>query len=143
MPFLVTRRSRVAVFLVLDVIAVGAGMGVPIFAIFLGFPVGWFLAGEVGLRRAYTGDDLKSLLRSAALTSAVTFALMAVIWLHLLRMLSGPRAAIASFGLPLLLYDPVASLVGWVVLMVIVSPVLQVLTTVFGWIVRLALRPVR
>jgi hypothetical protein len=32
----------------------------------------------------------------------------------------------------MILYDPTASFVGWLVLMIAVSPFLQLLTTVFG-----------
>jgi hypothetical protein len=37
-----------------------------------------------------------------------------------------------NMGLPLLLYEPKASLIGWLVLMILISPFLQFLMTVFG-----------
>jgi hypothetical protein len=37
-----------------------------------------------------------------------------------------------NMGLPLLLYEPRESLIGWLVLMILVSPFLQFLLTVFG-----------
>jgi hypothetical protein len=43
-----------------------------------------------------------------------------------------PQADIAHFGIPFLLYEPRASLVGWLFLMIVISPFLQMLTTVFA-----------
>lgn len=71
---MLTPRRRIvtiAVFVALDVLAVGMGMGVPLFAIGLGFLVGWFLPGFLKLRAPYTAADLRALLRGALLTSAV------------------------------------------------------------------------
>jgi hypothetical protein len=45
-----------------------------------------------------------------------------------------------NFGIPMILYDPRASFIGWMVLMIIISPVLQILTTVFSSTVRLVWR---
>ena len=42
-----------------------------------------------------------------------------------------------NFGVPLILYEPRASFVGWLVLMILVSPFLQLLTTVFASYVTL------
>jgi hypothetical protein len=53
-----------------------------------------------------------------------------------------PSVDIANFGMPLILFEPRASFLGWLVLMVVVSPVLQFLVTVFGAHVAL-LRDVR
>jgi catechol 2,3-dioxygenase-like lactoylglutathione lyase family enzyme len=38
-------------------------------------------------------------------------------------------------GLPLILYDPLASFIGWLALMIVVSPALQFVVTIFGaWV---------
>jgi hypothetical protein len=141
-----TFRSRkvlvpLLAFLLLDLLAVGAGMGVPIFAIFFGFLVGW-LAPRV---LAETATDLRSLLRkcvaAALLTSTFTFLLMLLIWGPKAAMLFDPAADIAHFGIPLILYEPVASFVGWIVLMVFLSPFLQALAAAFASSVRLAWFP--
>jgi len=130
---------RVVIYAVLDLIAVGIGMGVPIFAILLGFVVGWFLprwpAGPAGSMRSL----LARILRWAAASAGWTFVLMAVIWLRTVPMLFDPSVDIAQFGHPMILYEPAASFVGWIVLMAFVSPFLQLLTTVFAAVVRLAL----
>ena len=66
---------------------------------------------------------------------------MAVIWLPALRLLKLPEADLANFGIPLILYEPLPSFIGWMVLMVLISPFLQVLTTVFGAVLKLAYTP--
>ena len=35
----------------LDIVCVGAGMGVPIFCILLGLPVGWYIARRIVIQR--------------------------------------------------------------------------------------------
>jgi len=40
--------------------------------------------------------------------------------------------------MPLLLFEPLTSFIGWIVLMVLISPFLQLLMTVFGSAARLA-----
>jgi hypothetical protein len=47
-------------------------------------------------------------------------------------MLFDPGADLANFGIPLILYEPRASFIGWLVLMIVISPVLQLLTTLLG-----------
>ncbi len=97
-------------FLLLDLLAVGAGMGVPIFAIPFGFLTGWFAPPVL----ADTAPDLPSLLRrcviAALLTSAFTFLLMLLIWGPKVRMLFDPTADIAHFGIPMILYEPARQL---------------------------------
>jgi hypothetical protein len=126
-------------FVFVDVVAVGLGMGVPIFAILLGFPVGWLLPTWLGIRSPYTSGDLRAVLGAAALTSAVTFVICALIWLPTLRVLGDPAVDLANFGVPMILYQPLPSFIGWIVLMVVISPVLQMLTTSFGSVLRCAL----
>ena len=48
-----------AVFVLLDVICVGMGMGVPIFCIALGFPVGWYIAARALRSTSNLGTVLK------------------------------------------------------------------------------------
>ena len=121
-----------AVFVLLDVICVGMGMGVPIFCIALGFPVGWYIAARAVRSTSNLGTVLKRTVVQATLTSAVTFAMMAVIWGNTARMLGDPTADFANFGIPMILYDPKISFVGWLVLMIFISPFLQLLTTLFS-----------
>ncbi len=124
-------------YVVMDVLCAGLGMGVPLFCILLGFLAGWFGAmrawyfvpGQVGAMRRS--------LRYALVTSLVTVAIMAAIWGRLVPLVFHPVINPGNMGLPLLLYEPRASLIGWLVLMILISPFLQFLMTLFGSFVTL------
>jgi len=132
-----SRLGPVLLYLALDTLCVGAGMGVPIFAILVGFAAGWFLPGALRAPSPSSSPSRKQILRAAFLLGAYTFALMLIIWGPTLPRLWGPRADLVDFGIPLILYEPTASFIGWEVLMIAVSPFLQVLAVVFGADVRL------
>jgi hypothetical protein len=128
----VSLKTALLIYAVTDLICVGMGMGVPIYCILLGFPVGWYIA-----KRAINSNEegtsvLKSVLKSAIVTSAFTFVVMSIIWGRCLFMLFNPNADFRNFGIPLILYEPKSSFVGWLVLMIMISPFLQLLTTVFA-----------
>jgi hypothetical protein len=116
------------------------GMGVPIVAILFGFLVGWLLPRLISAPAGSTRQLLARILRWAAASAGWTFLQMAVIWLPTVSMLFDPSADMAEFGHPMILYEPLASYIGWIVLMVLVSPFLQLLTTVFAATLRLALQ---
>ncbi len=119
-------------YVALDVLCVGMGMGVPIFCIALGFPTGWVLAGMVARRATSFRKILRSVLKYAILTVIPTFLMMLAIWGPPFFMLFDPAADIANFGIPMWLFEPKASFIGWHVLMIVVSPFLQLLTTIFA-----------
>jgi hypothetical protein len=125
-------RWVLALFVFLDTICVGMGMGVPIFCILFGFLVGWYVVR----RLVVVGADLPKMLNrvffQAVVTSAYTFVVMAALWGPTAKLLFDPQADLVNFGIPLILYDPRASFVGWLVLMIAISPFLQLLTTLFG-----------
>jgi hypothetical protein len=121
-----------AAFALLDMVCVGLGMGVPIFCILFGLPVGWYITMRIAVRPVDTRRTLSRMLLGAVLTSAVTFVAMVLVWGRCILMLFDPTADLANFGIPLILFDPVASFVGWLVLMIIISPFLQLLMTLFG-----------
>lgn len=125
-------RWALGLFIVVDTICVGMGMGVPIFCILFGFLVGWYTVRMVTVTTQEIREVLGKLLPYAALTSAFTFVVMAVIWGRCVPMLFDPHADFANFGIPMILYDPQASFIGWLVLMIAVSPFLQLLATLFG-----------
>jgi len=108
------------------------GMGVPIFNILFGFVVGWYLANWISGASLDWEHVLRRLLVYACITAAVTFVGMALLWGSSAKLLFDPKADIARFGIPFLLYEPRASLVGWLILMISISPFLQLLTTVFA-----------
>jgi hypothetical protein len=129
------------VYVLLDTLCVGLGMGVPVFCIALGLVVGVYWAGRLVDGTRNTRTLLSGLFRHAVVSSGYTFLLMLLLWGRTASMLWDPRADLANFGIPLILYDPTASFVGWLVLMILISPFLQMLMTVWGahmaWLVLL------
>jgi hypothetical protein len=120
------------IYAVIDIVCAGVGMGVPIFCILLGLPVGWYIAKRITAHPLDTRANLQKTLLGAALTSAFTVALMVLIWAKTIGMLFDPSADLANFGIPLILYEPKASFIGWLALMIVISPFLQFLMTLFG-----------
>jgi hypothetical protein len=108
------------------------GMGVPIFCILFGFMVGWFTVKYVTSTTTSLSIVFRKVIFYALLTSAVTLLGMLVLWGPSIHMLFEPASDIANFGIPMILYEPLASFIGWFVLMVFISPFLQLLTTIFG-----------
>lgn len=122
-----------AIFIVINTICAGLGMGVPILNILFGFTVGWYQARRIITQPVNNMKQaLGKAMQGAAFTSGYTFLLMAVIWAHCVFMLFDPAADLAHYGIPQILYEPQASFIGWLVLMVIISPFLQFLMTLFG-----------
>ena len=123
---------RIAALGVLDVFAVGAGMGVPVFAIALGFAAGWWLARRLGLRRA--------LAWSAGL-AGLTFVMMALIWGPQLTLLADPAFDAAAWGIPLVLYTSRPSFLAWEAAMIVGGPVLQFMACATTTALVVAARP--
>lgn len=120
------------IFVVLDLVCIGAGMGVPIFCIFFGFLVGWYIARRQLLSEGELSGKLRRILLVALATSSLTFAVMCILWGRTVPMLFNPTTDFANLGIPMILYDPKPSFIGWLVLMIFVSPFLQLLTTIFA-----------
>ena len=119
------------VYIVLDVVCIGLGMGVPIFCILLGFPTGWYIA-----RRYYCSDNKNKIIEKsflpAVITTSVTLLFMVIIWGPSGMMIFDSQADFINYGHPYFLYDPYISFIGWIILMVMISPFLQLLTTIFS-----------
>jgi hypothetical protein len=120
------------VFAFLDIICIGMGMGVPIFCILFGFPVGWIITRYITTMKTSTPQALYMVLKYAILTAGFTMLAMAVLWGPTISLLFDPARDLANFGIPMILYEPRASFIGWIVLMIVISPFLQLLTTLFG-----------
>jgi len=134
----------------LDVFSIGFGMGVPVFTIALGFPVGWYLAGA---RMKALRDELepqpvegvpigtlKSLLVQGVALSVVTFVVLAVIWLPQLPIVFDTSQQAREWGIPLILYTSQASKIGWMVLMLVISPLAQLMAVLTGAYLRFTVR---
>ena len=134
MPRFFELNPRIAflLFFILDLLCVGMGMGVPIFCIFFGFVIGWYLARRITLLDLSPGDSLNRILKYAVITSLFTFGMMCAIWGRMIIMLFDPSSDYRNFGIPMILYEPKASFIGWLVLMIFISPFLQLLTTTFS-----------
>ena len=132
----------------LDVFSIGLGMGVPVLAIVYGAVVGWWLvrrgpgvlpeavpvpSGPSGSRRA-----LRTLLGQSAALATVSLAVLLVVWGPLAVAVLYPGFDAAGAGMPLILPTPRASLIAWLVLMIVVSPLLQFGATVGGGALALA-----
>ena len=121
-----------AIYIILDILCIGMGMGVPIFCILLGFPVGLFIVMHI----TTVCNDVQTILKRSLLysfvTAFVTLVGMLVIWVPFSTLLFDPGRDLAETGIPMILYDPLASFIGWLFLMILISPFLQFLTTLFG-----------
>jgi hypothetical protein len=124
--------SALVLFILADIVSIGMGMGVPFFCILLGIPLGWFLVLFVTDKTIRVQDILWRVLVYAAVAAGITMLGMLMIWLPMGTLLFDPTNDLTMTGVPLILYEPRASFIGWLVLMIVISPVLQLLTTLFG-----------
>ncbi|MGZ7117091.1 MAG: hypothetical protein ACXVHS_06535 [Methanobacterium sp.] len=130
--FKINKRIAFIAYILLDTLFVGLGMGVPFFCILFGFPVGWYLSKRLTLSKRSSNQILSKILKYGLFTGMVTFILMIIIWIPFSSMLLDPNANFRNFGIPMILYDPRMSFIGWMILMIIISPFLQLLTTIFA-----------
>lgn len=129
-----------AIYVMLDLACIAAGMGVPVFSILLGFPVGFYIARRFLDSEHRLKYKLNRMLMVALVTSLFTFAVMTILWGPVIPMLFDPAADLANFGIPMILYEPKLSFAAWLVLMVLVSPFLQLLSTIFALYLTLVRR---
>ena len=130
--FKMNKKKIFVVYIILDMFFVGMGMGVPFFCIMFGFPVGWYIAKHLAQREKNLSIILNEILKYALYTSLFTFILMLGIWVPLSTMLLDSSTDFVNTGIPMILYDPKISFIGWIILMIFISPFLQLLTTVFA-----------
>lgn len=124
--------GALAAYVLLDVILVRAGFGVPGLAVVFGLPLGWFTAMRARALRADLRQAMRLNLRYALITAGVTFGLMVWHWGRLVPVLFDPVVDYGSMGVPLILYEPRLSFIGWLVLMIVGSPLLQLALTLVG-----------
>jgi hypothetical protein len=130
--FKLNKKFTFLIYFILDTLFVGIGMGVPILNIIFGFPVGWYITKRLSNSPRNLKENLGVMLKYSFYTSLITFIWMVIIWVPISTMLINPTADFAHFGIPMILYDPKISFIGWIILMVFISPFLQLLTTVFA-----------
>lgn len=129
---------NISLYLILDIICVGIGMGVPIFCILLGFPLGWGIVNEFIGSEKTLKEASRQILKWSFLASFFTFLQMLVIWGRIIPEFFNSSFDYKNFGHPFILYDPKISLIGWLILMIIISPFLQLLATIFTSFIFLA-----
>lgn len=127
----------IILYILIDLTCVGAGMGVPIFCILLGFPLGWYITKRISISTEHSHLMYYKILKLSLLASAFTFLQMIVIWGRTIPMLFNPMSDFKNFGHPFILYDPKISFIGWLILMIFLSPFLQLLTTIFASFITL------
>jgi hypothetical protein len=129
------------IYTAINIILAGIGMGVPVLNILSGFLIGWFAV----LRAEKLYEDMRQKMSRAfqynLVCAAITMGIMLAIWARTIPLLFDPMADLSDFGHPMILFDPRLSFMGWLVLMIIISPFLQLLASVFS--AFLAFRPRR
>ena len=130
-------KSAVVLYIIADIICAGAGMGVPIFCIFLGFPSGWYIARRAAASTEELYQKYYKILKYSLFTAGLTFIIMLIVWGGSILINIKSSADIQNFGHPYILYDPIASFIGWLILMIFISPFLQLLTTIFAAFITL------
>lgn len=125
--------ATLGIYVFVDIICIGMGMGVPFFCILLGLPLGWYIVKRLTVEQAEIRDILRKMLLYAAIAAVITCLGMLLIWGTLaVVQFSNPATDFAETGVPMILYEPKASFIGWTVLMIVISPGLQLLTTLFA-----------
>jgi hypothetical protein len=120
------------IFIILDLFCIAMGMGVPIFCILFGFPIGWYIAKRITINTENMNIIFRKIFVYAIITSFFTFFIMSIIWGNTISLLFNSSTDFKNFGIPLILYDPKLSFIGWLILMILISPFLQLLTTIFA-----------
>jgi hypothetical protein len=125
-------KITLLIFAFLDLFCVGMGMGVPIFNILFGFVVGWYIVRRVTLQEKNPEYIFNRTFKYAVITSLFTLVVMAILWGPTIKLLFTPGYDFKNFGIPLIFFEPKVSFIGWLVLMIFISPFLQLLSTIFA-----------
>ncbi len=133
-------KYLIPIFIALNIICTGMGMGVPIFNILFGFIIGWFAARKALELFNNTGEVLKKVFYYSLFCSGFTFLIMVALWGRLIPMIFDSSSDFVNFGIPMILFDPKISFIGWIILMIVVSPLLQLFTSIFSGYLVLTLR---
>jgi len=114
-------------------VLLGAGMGVPIFCILMAAPYGFLVVGKIIKKESQTHRHYhfySGILKASAILALTTFIFMLLIWMPWVIKSFYPGFDYKNTGMPLILYTLKASFWGWITLMIIISPLLQFMTSV-------------
>lgn len=125
-------RGAIIIYILIDLMCVGAGMGVPIFCILLGFPLGWYITKRASVSSEQPYQKYHKIFKLSLFASVFTFMVMLIVWGIAILINIDSLSDIQNFGHPYILYDPETSFIAWLALMIIISPFLQLLTTIFA-----------
>lgn len=126
-----------AVFYIISILIngflVGAGMGVPVFCIFMGIPYGVLVVTKMLKKELHSNRHhhfYSGIIKASAVLAVSTFVFMLIIWLPWILKSFAPGFDYETTGMPLILYTLKASFWGWITLMIVISPVLQFMTSI-------------
>jgi hypothetical protein len=136
-PIELKSKGAIIIYILIDLMCVGAGMGVPIFCILLGFPAGWYITKRVSASTEQLYQKYHKIFKFSLFASVFTFMVMFIVWGGAVLINIDSSSDIQNFGHPYILYDPETSFIGWLILMIIISPFLQLLTTIFAAFITL------
>jgi hypothetical protein len=130
-------KGAIIIYILIDLMCVGAGMGVPIFCILLGFPLGWYISKRITASTEQLYQKYHKIFKFSLFASVFTFFVMLIVWGIAILINIDSSSDIKNFGHPYIFYDPETSFLGWLILMIIISPFLQLLTTIFAAFITL------
>jgi len=108
----ISPTKAVILYIFLDVICTGLGMGVPFFNILLGLPTGWFLTSRAIEKTWDPFEPARDSLKKGLLTSLFTMVQMIFIWWPYFLKFFEKGFDFKNTGIPYILYTPKASLVS-------------------------------
>jgi hypothetical protein len=130
-------KNAVILYIIIDIISMGMGMGVPFFCILLGFPLGWYITQRVSVTTEQLYHKYFKIFKLSLFAAIFTIIVMIIVWGSAILINIHSSSDIQNFGHPNILYDTKTSFIGWLILMIIISPFLQLLTTIFGAFITL------
>jgi hypothetical protein len=121
------------IWILINGVLVGTGMGVPIFCILMAAPYGIMVVSKIFKKELHTHIHQHfylGILKASAILALSTFIFMVIIWLPWVVKSLAPGFDYKNTGMPLILYTLKASFWGWITLMIVISPILQFMTSV-------------
>jgi hypothetical protein len=121
----------IIISVLITAVLTGMGMGVPFFNILFGFVIGWYATKRAFLLYDDLKDRLSKIFIYCMFCAGITLIFMLGIWGSQIPMLFDPLSDFENYGHPMILYDPKFSFIGWLILMIVISPFLQLISSIF------------
>ena len=123
--------------IIIFIILSGIGMGVPIMNILFGFFVGWYSTRRAQILYNEQKKRFSKIFIYSLFCAGITLIIMLAIWGRTIPMAFDPAADFENFGHPMILFDPRISYIGWLILMIIISPIVQLMASIFSAFITL------